>query len=115
MKRRFDWRSRLHAEIMDWESRSGDCLQFIDACLHAMVDESTDLGHLSTEAAVNALTSRFQSVAQAHAHEGDIVIISDHEGSDVLGILLGERAATMGPNGYLTYPRRLVQQAFTVP
>lgn len=137
MKRRFDWRSRLHAEISLWRQRSfvwgeSDCARFVNACVLAMTGDdvlsalpfkpyrddaeaSASLASAGFESLPLAISSIFVEVQASAAKEGDVVLIDTNEWGQGLGIVLGERVAVLTMSGLGTIPRKRIKRAFRVP
>lgn len=112
--RRLDWHARFQAEILAAQSREfqwgmHDCTLFVAKVVDAMTDGdyaqriTRDLPH-TTEAetlrlieqygGLRKLVSRYlsQEIPYGWAQEGDVVLLRDAEGHEVLGICEGVQA-----------------------
>ena len=137
MKRRYDWRSRLHRTLGEVQARpfawgTWDCAVFANTCVQAMTGESllsalgvppygdaagamaalAGLGYPDLEA---LLAAHFEAAKPSYAYEGDIAVIDAPLTGTALGIVLGERIGVVTEHGYGTVPRSHMKAAYRVP
>lgn len=138
MKRRRDWRTRLHEAIetarrrpFSWET-GDDCAMFAANCVLAMTDAdpaarfrgryTTATGALRVvrEAGfadlADAAASMLEEIHPSRARVGDVAMVpvDDALGWSV-GIVIGEQVAVLTPAGIGSASRSLAAKAFRVP
>lgn len=138
MKRRPDWRPRLHETVearrrVPFSFKAGvDCALFAAACVEAMT--GVDLadgyrGRYTTEVGAlrvirnggfadlaDLVTSMLEEIPPARARAGDIAFVPDDSPfGGALGIVIGEQVACLAADGVGAVPRTLMTRAFRVP
>ncbi|MFN6950990.1 MAG: DUF6950 family protein [Albidovulum sp.] len=138
MKRRRDWRARLHEEIerhrrvpFSWGDGS-DCAMFAADCVKAMTGDdpaarfrgryATAFGALRAvrEAGfadlADAISDTFEEIHPSRARVGDVACFpSDGHFGMTVGIVIGERVAVSFENGIGSACRTEAVRAFKVP